>query len=45
MGDCFDNAMAEIFCYVEGWYNPKRRHSAISYQSPVNFEKAYCEAA
>ena len=34
----------EIFRYVKGWYNPRRRHSAISYQSFVNDEKAYYEA-
>ncbi len=31
----------EIFDYIEGWYNPHRRHSAINYESPVNFERLH----
>ncbi len=27
-----------IFRYIEGWYNPRRRHSALDYQSPDTFE-------
>ena len=38
-------AKAELFRYIEGWYNLRRRHSAIGQQSPVNFENAYSEAA
>ncbi len=38
-------AKGELFRYIEGWYNTPRRHSAIGYRSPVNFEKAYREAA
>ncbi len=33
-------AKTELFCWIEGWYNPHRRHSALRYLSPVNFEKA-----
>jgi len=33
-------ARREIFDYIEGWYNPHRRHSAINYQSPMNYERA-----
>jgi putative transposase len=32
-------ARREVFQYLEGWYNPHRRHSALGYQSPVQFEK------
>ena len=32
-------ARMEIFDYIEGWYNPHRRHSAIDYESPINFER------
>jgi putative transposase len=31
-------ARASIFSYIELFYNRKRRHSAIGYQSPVAFE-------
>jgi putative transposase len=34
-----------VFQYIEGWYNPHRRHSAIDYQSPVNYERKYVAAA
>jgi len=27
-----------IFEYIEAFYNPKRRHSAIDYQSPIDYE-------
>lgn len=32
-------AKAALFSYIEGWYNPRRRHSALSYHSPVEFER------
>ncbi len=32
-------ARLAVFDYIEGWYNPHRRHSAIGYDSPVNYEK------
>ena len=27
-----------VFSYIEGWYNPARRHSGIRYLSPVAYE-------
>ena len=29
-----------IFDYIEGWYNPRRRHSSLGYLSPAVFERA-----
>lgn len=40
-GGCFDNpsdARIEIFEYIEGYYNTHRKHSALDYQSPLQFE-------
>ena len=46
VGWAMDSSLAtDLFRYIEGWYNPHRRHSAIGYRSPVNFEKSYAEAA
>lgn len=36
--DSIDDAQTEIFEYIEMYYNPKRRHSALGYLSPVNYE-------
>jgi putative transposase len=32
-------AKADVFDYIELFYNPKRRHSTIGYLSPVEFER------
>ena len=32
-------AKLAVFRFIEGWYNPHRRHSSLNYQSPVNYEK------
>jgi putative transposase len=34
-----DEAKADVFDYIERFYNPKRRHSTIGYRSPVEFEE------
>jgi putative transposase len=34
-----DEARADVFDYIERFYNPKRRHSKIGYLSPVEFEQ------
>jgi len=28
-----------VFEFIEGWYNPHRRHSALDYLSPINYER------
>ncbi len=28
-------AQLKIFCYIEGFYNRTRKHSALGYKSPV----------
>lgn len=33
------DARADVFDYIERFYNPTRRHSTIGYVSPVEFEK------
>jgi len=32
-------ARLAVFTWIEGWYNPRRRHSALGYLSPLNFER------
>jgi len=46
--ECFDQmpaspaqARLKVFDYIETFYNPKRLHSALSYQSPVEFENQF----
>ncbi len=31
-------ARRAVFQFIEGWYNPHRRHSSLGYESPVRFE-------
>ena len=34
-----EQARADVFDYIERFYNPTRRHSTLGYLSPVQFEK------
>ena len=38
-------ARTAIFRFIEGWYNPHRRHSALGHQSPITFERLHPQAA
>ena len=32
-------ARMAVFEFIEGWYNPHRRHSALDYLSPINYQR------
>ncbi len=34
-------ARLALFDFIEGWYNPRRRHSALGYLSPAEFERRW----
>ena len=34
-----DQAKADVFDYIERFYNPWRRHSTLGYLSPMEFER------
>ena len=36
---CGDDARADVFDYIERFYNGRRRHSTLGYLSPVEFEE------
>ncbi len=38
-------AKMAIFEFIEGWYNPHRRHSALDYESPISYERRQTSAA
>jgi putative transposase len=32
-------ARLAVFSYIEAFYSPERRHSALGYRSPIEYEK------
>ena len=38
-------ARLAVFEFIEGWYHPHRRHSALDYESPIRYEKKHRPAA
>ena len=45
---CFHSqseARIAVFQWIEGWYNSRRRHSSLDYQSPINYERKHLMAA
>jgi putative transposase len=38
-------AKMAVFQYIEGFYNSRRRHSALDYLSPINYERSIPSAA
>ena len=38
-------AALAVFDFIEGWYNPRRRHTAIGNISPIEYERRMSQAA
>jgi putative transposase len=36
-------ARTAVFGFIEGWYNPTRRHSSLDYESPLSFERRHAD--
>lgn len=36
-----EEAKRAVFEFIEGWYNPHRRHSALGYDSPAAYERRH----
>lgn len=34
-------AKLAVFDWIEGWYNPRRRHSALGRVSPLTYERRF----
>ena len=34
-----------VFHFIEGFYNPSRRHSALGYLSPIEYERRHDDPA
>jgi len=40
-----EQLLADLWSWIEGYYNRKKRHSAIGYLTPVTFEERHAERA
>lgn len=40
-----NEAQLAVFQFIEGWYNPHRRHSALGNMSPIRFEENHANQA
>ena len=38
-------ARMAVFDFIEGWYNPHRRHSSLDYASPMQYERKHLAAS
>jgi putative transposase len=36
-----EEAEMAVFEFIEGWYNSRRRHSALDFQSPIEYESKH----
>ena len=40
-----EQLLCDLWIWIEGYYNRKRRHSAIGYCSPIAFEEGHAQRA
>ena len=40
-----EDATTAVFGFIEGFYNPRRRHTSIGYLSPIDYERSHRQAA
>jgi hypothetical protein len=38
-------ARSAVFAFIEGFYNSRRRHSALGYLSPIEYERRHSQTA
>jgi putative transposase len=40
-----EQLLCDLWTWIEGYYNTKRRHSAIGYFTPIDFEERHAQRA